>query len=127
MLPLDVAAMLEEFNVGPLTVERRAAPIGNDFGGFDAQEPPALVVIDPIAAHTVARGRDVVQESEADRNTEETRFYAGQRLYAGDGGFARDVVLYRGRRWRITSVEDNELQGEVYIANAALEEVQETP
>lgn len=125
MLPIDVAPLIDEFNVGPLTVERRAAPVANATGGYDAQAP-SLVVFDPIAAHTVD-GRDVMQGPEADRNAETTRFYARARLYAADDGFARDVVLYRGRRWRITKVEDNDLQGAVYMADAVLEEVQVIP
>jgi len=124
-LPLPVGCLIDECNVGPLPVERRLPPVQNDFGGFDASAPVAFD-LNPVAAHTLA-GRDLLQVPEADRNSEITRFQAKVRLFVADGGQAPDVVTYRGRRWRIVRVDDYLLQGGVFIADGALEDLQAIP
>jgi len=117
-------ALVGRFNVGPLVVERRGAKTQNAFGGWTT--PAAnLITVNPIAAHTIT-GRDLDQVPEADRNTENVRFYTrGVRLRVADGGFLADVVRYRSRRYRISKVEDFDLQGNVYMAIGALVDVQD--
>lgn len=111
--------LVDRFNVGPLIVERRAAKTQNAFGGWT--EPAAtLLSVNPIAAHNLS-GRDLEQVPEADRNRETVQFYTrGVRLRVADGGFLADVVRYRSRRFRIVTVRDYELQGDVYIAVGVL-------
>lgn len=124
-LPLPVASLVHEFNVGPLTVERRSTPTQNQFGGFDPAVAE-MVGLDPVAAHNLT-GRDLDQVPEADRNSEVVQFYTLERLHVADAGRVADVVLYRGRRFRIIKVRDFELQGEVFCAFGALEDVQAVP
>jgi hypothetical protein len=119
---LDVGGLIDECNVGPLQVERRLPPVQNSFGGFDRQAP-TVFQLNPVAAHTL-NGRDLLQVPEADRNGEVTRFQAKERLFVADGGQAADVITYRGRRWRIVRVDDYLLQGGVFIADGALEDLQ---
>lgn len=113
-LPLPVAELIDDCNVGPLTVERRAAPTQNEFGAY---EPSAvtLITVDPVAAHNLT-GRDLLQLPEADRNREVTEFYTKVRLFVADDGQAADVVQYNNRRWRVIKVLDYEQQGAVYMS-----------
>ena len=122
MLPLDVAPVIVEFNVGPLAVERRSAPTQNAFGGRDSAAP-VPIVLDPVSAHNLT-GRDLDRVPEAGRNSEVVQFYTFVRLFVADGGNAADVVLHRSRRYRIVKVRDFEVQGGVYCAFGALEDVQ---
>lgn len=125
MLPLDVASLVDDFNVGPLEVERRNPPTQNEFGGYDAATA-SVVTLDPVAAHNTT-GRDLDQVPEADRNSEVVQFYTRERLFVADGGRAADVVLYRDRKFRIIRVRDFEVQGGVYCAFGALQDVQAVP
>lgn len=133
-LPLDVGNVVDEFNVGPLTIERRSDPIQNAFGGFDAG-PPIVFEIEPVAAH-VASGRDLDQVPEADRNSEIVQFYARDISFpagvdvgfrVADDGFAPDVVLYQGRRYRFTTSQDYSRNGAVWCGLATLEDRQAIP
>ena len=124
-LPLQVGSLIDECNVGPLTLERRLAPTPNAFGGFDAQAPQILT-LEPVAAHNLT-GRDLDQLPEADRNSEIVEFYTKIRLFVADVGHAPDVVLYQGRRWRIVRVMDYDIQGDVYMSYGALEDLQAVP
>ena len=126
MIPLEVASLIDDFNVGPLTVERRDPPVANQFHGYDPATPAEQIVLDEVAAHNV-EGRDLLQVPEADRNTEVVQFYTKVRLHVADDGRIADIVNYRDRRYRIVRVRDFELQGEVYCAFGALEEVQALP
>ncbi len=123
--PLPVADLIDEFNVGPLTVERRSTPTQNQFGG---REPVAaeVVALDPVAAHNLT-GRDLDQVPEADRNSEVVQFYSQVRLRVADGGRVADVVEYQSRRFRIVRVRDFDPQGGVFCAFGALEDVQAVP
>lgn len=124
-LPLPVDCLIDDCNVGPLQVERRTPPTQNQFGGFEAAAP-VVFDLNPVAAHTL-NGRDLLQVPEADRNGEVVRFQTKVRLFVADGGHAPDVVTYRGRRWRIVRVDDYLLQGGVFIADGALEDLQAQP
>jgi hypothetical protein len=124
-LPLPVGSVIDEFNVGPLTVERRVPPDKNQYGAFDAAVGNNIV-IDPVAAHNLT-GRDLNQVPEADRNSEVVQFYTKVRLFVADGGFAADIVTYQDRRFRIVRVRDFDPQGGIYCAFGALEDVQAVP
>ena len=124
--PLPVASLIDEFNVGPLTVERRSTPTQNVFGG----QTPAVseqVILDVVAAHNVT-GRDLDQVPEADRNSEVVQFYTKVRLHVADGGRVADVITdYQSRRFRIIKLRDFDPQGGVFCAFGALEDVQAVP
>lgn len=119
-LPLPVADLIDEFDVGPLTVERRVTPTQNAFGGY-TDAVATQVILNPVAAHNVV-GRDLEQVPEADRNTEIVQFYTKVRLFVADGGQVADIVTYNDRRFRIIKVRDFDLQGGIYCAFGALEE-----
>lgn len=130
----DLSEMIDEFDVGPLTVVRRADRVANQYGDSDAAAAKTFEM-SPIAAHNVT-GRDLDQVPEADRNSEIVQFYARaeswpndveKRWAVSDGGSVADVVTYRGRSFRIVKVRDFEVQGDVWCAFGALEEVQATP
>ena len=126
MLPLDVAPVIQEFNVGPLTVERRVSPTQNAYGGYDTG-PAVDVVFDPIAVHP-SLGRTLLQSAPADRTPGQQEFYALQRFFTADDGQVPDVITFRGRRYRCTgAIHDYEEQGGVYIAFGQLEDVQALP
>jgi hypothetical protein len=121
VIPLEVAALVDEFNVGPLVVHRRTSPTVDVYG----ETVPAIdspFVLDPVAVHTLT-GRDLEQLPEADRHREAIQVYTKDaRLYVADG-FVPDVIEYRSRTFRVVHVEDYELQGEVFIAHAVLEDL----
>ena len=122
MLPLDVKGVIAEFNVGPLVAENFPSPTQNAFGGPAAGVATQLE-LDPVAVHTVT-GRDLQEVPEAYRNTEVIQLYTEVRLFVADGGRSASVVNYRDRRFKAVKVHDLELQGEVFIIHAALEDVQ---
>jgi len=124
-LPLPVASLVSDCNLGPLTVERRTPPTKTQYGDF-VPSAPALIVFDPITWHTL-NGRDLLQVPEADRTTEIREFYTLARLHVADDGFVPDVVLASGRRYRCIRVNDYDPQGEVYFTLAALENPQAIP
>lgn len=119
-LPLDVAAVLDEFNVGPLQVTRRSAPTGNEYGEATPASP-VTVTLDPVAVYT-ATGRELLQVPEGDRHRETIAVHCAERLYVADGGQAADVIAYNGRSFRVVRVSDYELQGGVFLALAVLED-----
>lgn len=120
-LPLDVDVLVDEYNVGPLTVYRSVPPVQNQFGGYTKQTPTTFT-LNPVAAHDVT-GRDLDQVPEADRNRGIKQFYTKQRLYVADGGKQADVIGFEGRRYRMIKVWNEDAQGLVWIGQGALEEV----
>jgi len=117
---VDVAAMLNEMNMGPLDVERRPVPVRNARGAYEEQAP-TIVSMNPIVWHTLT-GRDLDRVPEADRTTEVRTFYSRQRFYAADGGQGVDVIRCEGRRYRVVKVHDYKTSGGVWITDAALED-----
>ncbi len=117
-----VACVIDEFNIGPLNVERRGPRVKNATYGYDAA-PATTVVLDPVSAHNVT-GRDLEQVPEADRNSEVVQFYTKVRLFVADGGQSADVVTYNARRFRIIRVQDFALQAGVFCCFGALEDTQ---
>ena len=119
----SVAVLITRFNIGPLTLQRRVAPVRNAFGAFNAQ-PAANIVLNPVAAHTVT-GTELDQVPEADRNSEVVEFYTTLRLEVAQvPGQAVDVISYQGRQYRIIAAHDYDLQGSLFIGFGQLEEVQ---
>lgn len=114
-LPLDVAALVNEFNVGPLSLFRPGAATLNDFGET-AEAAETEIPLDPVCAHTLS-GRDLEQLPEADRQRESVQFYARVELRN------RDRIEYRGRSYRLTQAQDYQLQGACWIALGTLEDV----
>jgi hypothetical protein len=120
MLPLDVASLVEDFDLtpqlGPLVIERRAAPTVDALGEV---VPGALTLVraTPWTAHT-STGRNLQQLPEADRTTETIEVYARVRFYVADGDRAPDVVRYKGARYRVAVVNDFSAQGRTYFAMA---------
>lgn len=123
MLIEGLEELIEECNIGPLTVERSFAPTRNEFGEFIKDPTPALVIMDPITGHNDT-GRDLNQVPETNRNSETMFFAATQRFFVSDGGFDADIIPYQGRKFRVFVVQDYELQGGIYCCRAALLEVQ---
>lgn len=121
MNPLEVATLVDEFNVGPLVLQRAPKPAKNARGAYD---DPIYVpqLLDPVALHT-ATGKDLEQVPEADRHRETLQLYTRERLYVGDDGtHAVDRIEWRSRTYRVIKVEDYEVQGGLYRVMAQLED-----
>jgi hypothetical protein len=119
---VDVAEMISEMNMGPLTLERASAPVQNSRGAYEPSTPAALV-LDPVVTHTLT-GRDLDQVPEANRTSEVRVFYATVRIYVADGGNDADVITFEGRKFRVFSSSNAAAEGGVYWANASLEDDQ---
>jgi len=120
---LEVASLVDDFNIGPITAQRRTAPTQNSYGVF-VPAAPVNVILNPCVIHE-ASGRVLNQLPEADRNTQTIEVYTrGQRLYVADDNRPPDVVLYQGRSYRVSVVDDYLLAGGVYFALAVLEDPQ---
>lgn len=125
MNPLEVAQVIDEFNVGPLNLTRRAAPTADALGEATPASP-STVVLDPVAIWP-AQARELLQVPEADRHREVIGWATRQRVRVAGDGFASDVIAHApptgtARTYRVTSVNDLELQGEVFMGTAVLED-----
>lgn len=120
MIPLPVATLVNEFNVGPLTVLRASSPTINAYGEAVAATPVEMTV-DPIAVYTPS-GRELESVPEADRHRETVAIATRVALRTAGDGRVPDRLLYRGRSWRVSNVQDYELQGEVWLSMAVLED-----
>lgn len=125
--------LVDVFNIGPLTVDRRGSKTLNKYGAWETP-PPTTFVIDPVAAHPIS-GKDLDRVPEADRTKEVVEFYgrvasfpAGvEGFYVAGPGRLPDVILYRGRRYRVVQAQDYFLQGDVWLAFGEREDAKETP
>lgn len=126
-----VASLVDEFNLGPLTVERQGAKVQNATFGFD-EGPVATFSIDPVAYHNVT-GRDLEQVPEADRNSEVVQFYARDSSWpivqtpgfrVSDGGDQPDVITVETRKYRVVTVRNFSTQGRVWCAFGVLLDLQ---
>lgn len=115
---LDVASLVTDFDVGPLALTRRGAPVRTSYGDY-TDAAPTVSYLSPVAVHTV-EGRDIQQVPEADRHKEMTKFYTLVRLHVSDS--YNDVVTWDGRDWRIVTSYNFGPQGGVYIAIGVLED-----
>lgn len=120
MTPLEVDGLLNDFDVGPLNVTRRAAPTRDEHGEYPAASP-STVVLSPVAV-CPPEPDQLLQVPEADRHRAVIGVYTRQRLHNNEGGFAADVVTWNGRPYRVVSVMDLEQQGEVFISMAVQED-----
>ena len=128
-----VASLVDDFNLGPLTVERMGPRILTSTFGYDAGSVIALT-INPVAYHNVT-GRDLDQVPEADRNSEVVQFYARDGSFpagqlgwrVADDGSQADVILLGSRRYRVVTVRNFSDQGRVWCAWGALEDKQARP
>lgn len=119
MALLDVASLIDEFNVGPIPCIRKGAPALNAYGEF-VPAAASTIQLNPCAVHT-ATGTTLLQLAEADRNTETIEVYTkGQRLYAADDSQAADIVQYQGKKYKVSVTNDYEQNGGVYFALAVL-------
>ena len=107
-------------NAGPLEVIRSDPKEQNARGGWEPSRTRQLIV-SPATVHTI-NGRILNQVGEANRTIETIRVYVLQRLFVSDGNQDADVVVYRGRCFKVTVVDDYELAGEVFICDAELGE-----
>ena len=130
----DVAPIIDEMDMGPLTFTRMGPRTVNSFGGASAGNQTAFAIT-PIVAHTVS-GRDLDAVPEAYRNTEVVRFYALNRSWpagqargwrVADGGENSDRQAYNGRTYKIINSEGYDMQARVWMALGALEDTQAQP
>lgn len=121
----EVVALLDECNMGPLTIQRRPPKVQNDRGGFDTP-PPVPVVVNPIVVHNVS-GRDLSQVPEGDRNSEIIFSATKVPIRIADGGQGVDVLEYNGRTFRAVQVRDFGPAANVWCTFWALEDVQAEP
>ena len=75
----SIAGLVDNFNVGPLTVNRPGLPSQNARGAY-VTAPPSTFALDPVAA-VQASGRSLLSSPEADRNEGGVEFYAKVRLH----------------------------------------------
>lgn len=105
---------------GGLSVSRTSKATTQDEFGDYADNATVEILVDPIMAHPVKDGRELLQVPEADRAKDHAKFYTRIRLYC-DSTF-QDFIAWRGRSWRINFVEDYDLQGGGYVSMGALVE-----
>lgn len=115
-----VAGLVDNFNVGPLAVNRPGLPSQNVRGGFTPAASSSFQ-LDPVAA-VQASGRSLLSSPEADRNEGQIEFYAKVRIHVADGLQVADRITYESRVYRITKVENYRQQGGVYCATGTLQE-----
>ena len=116
---LDMASLISDCNVGPLTITRRGVPTRNAYGEY-VEAAAAPVILTKVAVHT-ASSRTRENLPEAIRNRETIEVYTTQRLYVGDDG-TKDVLAYQGRNYVVSFTDDYNSNGGVYISLAVLED-----
>jgi len=106
---------------GGIVVARKGQPIVDVY--FSASPAPEfLIPVKPCVVHVLS-GRDLEQLALSNNNRETIQVYTRVRLYVADGGKDADIVIYRGRRYKVIQVQDYFLQGGVYISAASLEDL----
>lgn len=120
MALLNVASLINSFDVGPLTLTRRGPPTLNGFGEF-VEAAGAPIVVSPVAVHNLT-GKDRLNLPEAIRENETIEVYTKVRVYSGNDGQASDEIVYQGRTWVCIQTLDYEQQGGVYISLWQLED-----
>jgi hypothetical protein len=128
-----VETLIDDFNFGPIVVERRAAPTKDVYGAYN-QGTITTFVVNPISWHE-ATGRDLDILPEADRNKEALQIYArlgsfpgtvGKGWRVSDQGFDADVCRIEGRKYRLVAAPRYAVQGKVWCAVGVLMEVQQS-
>jgi hypothetical protein len=118
MIVEGLGEMILDLNMGPLVLERRAAPVQNDRGVW-VEQAPTLINVNPVVWHTL-EGRELALSKAADMNKEVRRFYARIRFYVSDTG--SDIVQCEGKRYRFLSSSDYLTSGGVFFGDAVLED-----
>lgn len=119
---LEMASLIDEFSVGPLTITRRGPPTRNSYGEMVAAASVA-VVLPKVAVHN-ASGKDRAMLPEAIRDNETIEVYTKVQVYSGNDGQASDVLAYLSRSWVCVQALDYAQQGGVFISFFQLQDVQ---
>jgi hypothetical protein len=111
---IDVAPLVSEFNIGPLTLYRRAV---NTLDSYGRHVPGAesTLSLTPVAAHP-SDTRQINLLPEAMRASDPHTFYTRTAVYTADSGKVPDEIAYLGRRFRLMALADYQAQGGVWIA-----------
>jgi hypothetical protein len=120
---LPVADIINEFNVGPVRIDRYAPPTQNQYGEW-VEASPTTIYVNPCAIHNLS-GRSMNEQPEADRNQETIEVYTKIRLFSAEDNRAPDVVHYQGRTYTVETTMNYGLQGGCYMSIATLEDRQE--
>lgn len=120
MLPLEVAGLVNEFNIGPLTLTRFGVQTENNFGEY-VEGATTAIEVDPIAAYSTPDNEAKLMP-EGYRIAGLTTFVAQVELRTADSGAVPDTIAYRGRDWHLMKLVDHELGGAVWIAIGTAEE-----
>jgi len=113
-LPLPVSSLIDEFDVGPLTLTRRGIPTLNVYGEYTAAAA-VNVILSPVAVHVVT-GKNRLNLPEAIRESETIEVYTKVRVYSGNDSQASDVLTYQGRTWVCVQTVDFDSNGGVFIS-----------
>lgn len=116
------AGILDSFAGPPVTLFRAALPTQNADGGFDEDDDPDELELDPCVVLPVSDGRELLMLPEGDRHRETIQIYARQALFLRDYAHGGDRVIHGGRSFRLVRVEDLEDHGDVFLAHAVLED-----
>jgi hypothetical protein len=117
---LEMASLIDEFNVGPLTITRRGIPTRNSYGEMVAAASAAVVL--PVVAVHNASGKDRAMLPVAIRDNETIEVYSKVQIYSGNDGQASDQLSYLSRNWVCVQTLDYNLNGGVFISFFQLED-----
>ena len=117
---IDVAGLVDEFNLGPLTITRRGIPTRDTYGEM-VPAASAAVVLNPVMVHN-SSGKDRQMLPEAIRDVEGIEVYTKVQVFSGNDGQAPDVLTYDGRTWVCSTTMDYDRQGGVFISLWTLED-----
>ena len=127
----QVASLVDTLATQPVQIERQGNKTQNQYGAWEPG-PIVTFTVRPVVVHN-ASPRDLLEVPEADRNSEiikviarEGSFPASQEsgFRVADNGYQSDIVIYRGRRFRMVGSRDFVEQGNVWIGLASLEDRQ---
>lgn len=118
----EVASLIDEFNDGPLRVNRPGSKQRNKYGGFD-DVPANTFVLNPVHVYPVT-GDELEQVPEADRHKGVIALVSRQELIAAKVNEQADRVEYGldCASWRVFHVEERLGHGLAFISMAVREE-----
>ena len=117
---LDMASLISDCNVGPLTITRRGVPTRNAYGEY-VEAAAAPVILTKVAVHNVS-GKDRSMLPEAVRNVESIEVYSLVQIYSGNDGQVADVLTYQGRTWVCVQTLDYMTNGGIFMSFFVLED-----
>lgn len=112
---LELAGMLSEFDVGPLTLTRFGTPTRNKFREY-VKGATSTVELSPVAAYQTTPDEAENMPEGLRTDDAKTTFIASVLLQT------TDEIDYRSGNWRILFVIDHDLQAGVYRAIGVKEE-----